>query len=155
MTETLPVEFRITTVDEILPLRHAILRAGRPIETARFAGDDDPRSLHLAGISGRRMIACLTFLPHPLDDRPAWQLRGMAVGDQFQGQGIGGRLLAHAEQLLRQPSGAKILCWCNARVTAARFYESHGWQRLGEAFDIPEVGAHIRMSKILRPPAES
>jgi len=35
-------------LDVVLPLRHQVLRAGRPFEEARLPGDDDPETAHFA-----------------------------------------------------------------------------------------------------------
>ena len=45
------MDMRLCTADEILPLRHSVLRAGKPFETARFAGDQRT--------GGRGTMACL------------------------------------------------------------------------------------------------
>lgn len=137
-------------VSEILDLRHAVLRFGRPIDSAHFTGDDDPETWHVAAFDGGRVIGCVTLLPSALDGAPAWQLRGMAVSPEAQGRGIGGLLLDHIETHLPPP--AKL--WCNARGPAVRFYEKHGWSAFGAPFDVPDVGPHQRMSRE-RPGVES
>ena len=63
--------------------------------------------------------------------------------DAARGQGHGAALLVATEDYARR-RGA-VLIWCNARVTAAEFYRHHGWQILGEVFDIPSVGPHYKM----------
>jgi hypothetical protein len=37
--------------------------------------------------------------------------------------------------------------WCNARVVAVNFYEKQGLAKMGESFDIPQVGEHYVMFK--------
>jgi ribosomal protein S18 acetylase RimI-like enzyme len=73
-----------------------------------------------------------------------WQLRGMAVADGFQKQGLGGELVRACTEAIRKAGGQRI--WCNARKSAANFYAGHGWKIVSEEFDIPTVGPHFRMS---------
>jgi hypothetical protein len=71
------------TAAETLPLRHAILRAGLPRETAIFPGDDAQTSRHFGAFSEGRLIGVATIHFAPLLDRPdfdpAYQVRGMAI----------------------------------------------------------------------------
>lgn len=85
------------------------------------------------------------------DGRPAYRLRGMAVDPAFHRRGIGRKLLELLEaQVLA--SGHTMLLWCNARTPAVPFYNSMGWQKVGEEFDIPTAGPHFKMWKMLEPP---
>src|SRR5687767_13200563 len=120
-----------------------------PIETAVFDGDDQPETLHFAGLQDGRVIGCLTFIPHPLNAQPAWQLRGMATDERLRKRGIGSRLLEFAEKSIRQRGMGELLLWCNARTSAAAFYERHGWQRISDVFEVPTIGPHVKMTKRL------
>lgn len=139
---------RRVPVEAILDLRHRILRAGLPPETARFEGDAEPTTHHLAAESHGRVVGCATILRRPWDGAPAWQLRGMAVEEDWQGKGVGRRLLEEAERLVRRERHS-LQMWCNARTPATPFYRRLGWQTLGEEFVIPTAGPHLRMSKRL------
>lgn len=136
----------VVSVDRILDLRWRILRAGLPMESACFPGDES--GLHLAVISEERVIGCASFLLSTFEDHPAWQLRGMAVEPEFQRTGIGQRLLREAETILCRRSNIRQL-WCNARLPAVPFYEKLGWTCTSDIFDIPTAGPHRRMTKIL------
>lgn len=144
---------RIEAVDaeHILPVRHAVLRAGLPVEAARFAEDTHAQTLHLAAIeSSGEVVGCATLLPEPIDGEDAWRLRGMAVVETHRGRRIGSALLQavdrHAQQHARNRTGTALL-WCNAREVALPFYERHGWTVISDRFlsdlDIP----HYRMRK--------
>lgn len=146
MEET--IVFRQCTLQEVMPLRHAVLRPGKPVETARFAEDGNPESFHACaenkqGIVG---VASLYKEGHPLvEGNEVWRLRGMAVHASLHGQGIGARLLHFAEgELSRKRCDA---VWCNARERAANFYRQNNWQMVGESFEIPEIGLHFVMFK--------
>ncbi len=144
------------TVHRILDLRHRILRAGLPIETARFEGDLGPHTTHYAAFHRDddkkpigRPICCASFMLNPYDKIPAWQLRGMATEQDYQGRGVGEQLLATAiKELGSHPEYAYVeMMWCNAREPAVRFYEKNGWKRVSDVFDIQTAGPHIKMTK--------
>lgn len=148
--ETVTMKVR---VEQIIGLRHRVLRQGLPVESAHFKGDDDPKTWHIASFQkGRttgpmmpKAICCASFMLNYLDEKPAWQLRGMATDTAFQGKGIGQQLLQWSEMILT-PQSARLL-WCNARAIAIPFYEKNGWQCISDTFDIPSAGPHRKMMK--------
>jgi GNAT superfamily N-acetyltransferase len=141
---------RIASVDEILDLRWTILRAGLPRDLAHFEGDQEPTTHHFAALQTERAVACATFLRRPFDGMSAWQLRGMAVAPELQGTGVGTRLLDFAEGFVLDQDHSTLL-WCNARVPASRFYQRLGWTIVGDRFEIPDAGPHVKMLKQTAP----
>jgi GNAT superfamily N-acetyltransferase len=139
------ITIRRANIEEILDLRHRMLRAGLARETAHFAGDADPDTRHFAALVDNRVVGCVSLMRSTWQDAPAWQLRGMAVEGDLQGQGIGTSLLRAAEASATS-TGPSIL-WCNARVPAVPFYHRHAWQPSGQPFDIPTAGPHQKMVK--------
>lgn len=127
-------------------MRHRVLRAGLPRESAVFPGDELPASRHFGAFVGNTIICCATFHQEPWQNEPAWRLRGMATDQAFRGKGIGRALLALAEEHLWAETAVPLL-WCNARVPAARFYQAQGWEIVSDVFDIPTAGPHYRMVK--------
>jgi len=144
------VEIRVITAMQTVPLRLAVLRPGRPVETAHFAGDEDRTTRHLGGLHDGRLVAVASLYRAQLPERPgesAIQLRGMATAPEARGMGLGRLLLEAAHEFAR--SRRARLLWCNARVTAAGFYQKLGFEILGGQFDIPDVGPHYRMFRVL------
>ena len=127
--------------EEILPLRHAVLRPGLPLADAWFDGDDAPDTIHAGAFRAGANVACVSLMARPWRDA-GWQLRGMATHPDVRGQRLGARLLRFVEDELR---GA--LLWCNARVESAGFYAHHGWTVESDEFDIPGVGPHVVMRR--------
>ena len=140
------ITFRAATLAEIFDLRHAVLRAGKPREAARYPGDDAPSTRHFAAVEGGHVICCLTFLRSEWEGQPAWQLRGMATAPERRRGGIGQKLLLHAEAALRHETPGDSF-WCNARSGAVGFYEKLGWRVVSAEFDIAGVGPHVKMEK--------
>ncbi len=138
------VACRRATIEEILPLRHRILRDGLPLEAARFEGDDASGTRHYAARHGDTIVTCLTLMPSSWDGHPAWQLRGMATDSHEQGRGVGKALLQYAVDDATGDEPGRIL-WCNARTPAIGFYERLGWQVVSEPFDVPTAGPHVKM----------
>ncbi len=137
------MKVRAATVEELIDLRHAVLRPGRPRSTACFDGDRCPSTRHWAAAERGHIIGVVTVLerdlpdPHPSGSR--WQLRGMAVHPDFRGRGVGRALL----ETVQREVGAPM--WCNARVEAVGFYRRCGWSALGAPFSIAPIGLHVRM----------
>ncbi len=131
----------------IYDLRHKVLREGNIDLSPSFDGDHDPSTAHYAVYDDNNiLIACATLLENTFQGKKARQLRGMAVDSTYQGKGIGSQLLHYIEN--HQPIPARDL-WCNARTSAVMFYKNHGWKTVGETFDIPTVGPHIKMYRHL------
>lgn len=137
-------------VEEILKLRHRVLRSGRPFSTAYFTGDELDTTFHFASVYNSKTIGCLSFMHnnHPkFDDKKAYQLRGMAVDKDFRGKNIGQELLKFAERQLKLE--AINFIWCNVRTSAKTFYTKQAYQQKGDIFEIPYVGPHVLMFKKL------
>jgi GNAT superfamily N-acetyltransferase len=143
---TSPIVARPGTASEVLDVRHEVLRAGRPRDTAVFTGDDDPATRHWVAMQGDRVVGVVSVMaapfPDPWHDGPApqWQLRGMAVLPGLRGEGVGKKLLDAVHTDVAEPM------WCNARQAAEGFYAHHGWTPHGDHFDVPPIGPHRRMS---------
>jgi len=89
-------------------------------------------------------ICCATFHLNSWQDKPAWQLRGMATDPAWAGRGIGSAVLKFAIETIRAASSVNLF-WCNARLPAVPFYQRLGWAIASERFEIPTAGPHHRM----------
>jgi len=135
-------------LDEIFALRHAILRPGRPLAAATFDGDDEPATVHVAAFDGPAVVGCATVIRRPLDGDEAAQLRGMATAPARMRQGVGTTVVRFAEALVARDWHLGLV-WCNARTSAQGFYESAGWSVVSDVFEVPDVGPHVRMVRML------
>lgn len=130
-------------------LRHRVLRPHQTLAEMVYDGDDEPTTLHLAAYEGQVPsepigIVTLSRGGLPIDPRPGdYRLRGMAVDQRWQGKGVGRALVRAGLSAAAEAGGRRV--WCNARLTATGFYDRAGFQPVGETFDIPGIGEHIRM----------
>ncbi|MDR1669051.1 MAG: GNAT family N-acetyltransferase [Oscillospiraceae bacterium] len=131
-------------------IRHAVLREGLPRESCYWDTDTLPGAFHLGGWLEGRQAGVATFQPEADPDEPdvpAYRLRGMAVLPDARGCGVGALMLLSGEDRVRQTGITRL--WCDARIGAVGFYRKHGWESVGEAYDIPTAGLHCRMKKKL------
>ncbi|MBV9868056.1 MAG: GNAT family N-acetyltransferase [Abitibacteriaceae bacterium] len=146
-----PVDVRPIAASATLPLRSAVLRPGRPVDTAIFPEDDAPDTLHLGVFDQEELVGVVSLYPKgaPMIQQPsgkhstAWQLRGMAIHPARQRQGYGTALVLACRQQVAARGGTLI--WCNARTSAVAFYQAMGFVVQGDEFVIPDVGPHFLM----------
>ena len=143
MQQNTNIQLKAICTKDTYVVRHPVLRNGLPLESCAFDVDDEPNTLHLGAFANDTLVGVLTLLPKP----ESVQLRGMAVLEHFQGQGIGKQLVAHAEQHVRQQNICTV--WMNARLIAVPFYEACGYQKQGDTFELPYGGTHYYMLKNL------
>jgi GNAT superfamily N-acetyltransferase len=135
-------------LEDVIDLRHVVLREGLPREAAIFEGDEAPTSHHFAAFANGKCVGCATFHLNQWEGKPAYQLRGMATAPEFRSGGIGTEMLRLAEEKLKEAGPVRQL-WCNARTPALSFYKRQGWKVVSEEFFIPTAGPHYRMIKTL------
>ncbi len=148
------------TSDVVHPLRHAVLRTGRPWAETLYELDEHPLSAHFAAFSGAPsdeavVLAVGSVLPEAPDWKAdwlegwqddvgfAWRVRGMATRRDLRGSGLGSRVLASLLAHVRTNGGGFV--WCTARLGALSLYERAGFAARGEPGLIAGIGAHQTM----------
>lgn len=110
--------------------------------------DERPLSI-LARDAGGAAVGGLNGVSH-------WRwlyVRHLYVAPAWRGQGLGGRLLAEADQAARA-RGCVGLYLDTFEESAAVFYERHGFVRHGRIENFPVGAARIFLSKTLPSPVE-
>ena len=137
------VEIRRITMDDPLyqqerELRNRILL--RPIGIPDFGWEhNDPDSWHFVAIASGRVIGCVVLVR--LDEKASkTQLIQMAVEGNFQGRGIGKKLVQNLIEFALLKKVLEIQIHARDEVTA--FYEGLGFTTVGEPFE--EVGIKHR-----------
>lgn len=138
---------QINAIDTI-NIRKEMLRQDFPPEACHYPGDDDDLTFHLGGFMDNKLvsIASFYFQNHPdIPEENQFQLRGMASLPEFQGKGLSSMLLMTAFPIIKQNMVNTL--WCNARKTAVGFYEKVGFEKLGNEFEVDNIGTHVVMMK--------
>ena len=133
---------------ETFLVRLPILREGLPIESCAFEGDNLPTTKHFGLFIDENLTAIASVFKNNtsiFNDENQYQIRGMAVLNDFQKKGLGNELLRHCELYVKTQNGALI--WFNARESAVPFYEKMNYLKIGNKFNIEGVGMHFIMKK--------
>ena len=149
------IQIQKATLEEILPLRHLVLRPHvLTLEQCKNPNDDQEETLHLSAKNQNQIIGIATFekdlneeLLKTENFNSSYRLRGMAVHPQFRRLGVGMSLVQFGEIELRK-RGCDFI-WFNARIGAFSFYESMEYKFFGDFFDVPHIGTHKVMYKAL------
>jgi predicted GNAT family N-acyltransferase len=138
---------KITYLDTF-PVRSAVLREGKPIETCFFLRDDAEETTHFGLFDNQKLIGVASVFKvknKNFEANNQFQLRGMAILREYQGLGCGNLLLKEVCKFV-VTKDVEVL-WFNARENAVKFYKNQGFSVLGDSFEIPEIGAHYLMNK--------
>ncbi|MEO8234355.1 MAG: GNAT family N-acetyltransferase [Flavobacterium sp.] len=138
------------TTQETFLVRNLVLRSGKPVETCFFDGDNLEQTKHFGYFDNGNIIGVVSVYKNKnsiFKFPNQYQIRGMAILEEFQGSGCGKLLVKHCEGYLT--SNYANLIWFNARETAVTFYEKLGYTKNGFPFPIADVGIHFLMFKNL------
>lgn len=137
------IQFSSEEYHSCLDLRYRVLRVPLGLEWTEDEMEADRNDRHFALILDEGVRACLTI--HRLDPGRV-KLRQMAVDSDFQGKGVGRKLVTCVENLLRKEGIKRVEL--HAREEVIGFYLSLGYQKVGARFK--EVGIpHFKTFKDL------
>lgn len=138
------------TAETTFSVRNPVLRPNQPVESCRFEGDNLPSTTHFGYFEDEKLVGIVSVFEKA---NPNWQtnkqiqVRGMAILNDFQKQGIGEKLMESIIHLAQVKQ--KELIWFNARKNAVPFYEKLGFHINGTAFEIKTVGTHYLMYRFI------
>ncbi len=136
------IKYRSQEYESMCELRDDVLRKPIGLKLTEEETQKDSGDILFACMDHERVIGCCILTPLGSE---TGKLRQMAVSTQYQGQGIGRKVLHFAEQYAWE-QGYKILV-LHARKIAVGFYEKEGYKINGDEFI--EVGIpHFKMNKI-------
>lgn len=118
------------TLNDALPIRHKVLWPDKPVDFCRVEGDDD--AVHYGAFVNNRLVCTASLYPDNPEPNQA-RLRKFATLPEYQGQGIGSRMIAHLIEKLK--SMGMTYLWFDARVTAIDFYKRFGFFVISDPFD--------------------
>lgn len=132
---------------QIVDLRKSVLHPSGPVDRVLYSNDKDHEAIHIGYFQKETLVAIGTLLPESENSKKSfseWRIRGMAVSQLAQGQGIGSQIL-EALILELKKSYQPDLIWCNARLKAFSLYTRQGFQIHGDEFEVPGSGPHKRL----------
>ena len=142
---------RLIQAKETQSLRHRVLWPHLPSRDVCFIDIDYRKdAFHVGVFSDEILISIGSFfcLSSPrLQHASQYRLRAMATDPNYRRLHAGQRLLAFAcEELKKQDVD---VLWCDARLIAVPFYESIGFSKFNDLYEIPLIGPHHFMWKEL------
>lgn len=143
MIRPIIIEYKSRAYDEMISLRHRVLREplGLVFSEQDLLPDADDILLGLSVASMDTIAACCILSPQ---DVQIVKLRQMAVDDTVRKSGIGTSMLAFAEYVAEKKGFETVIL--HARKNAVGFYEKYDYKIVGEEFT--EVGIpHYKMIK--------
>ena len=132
------------TAKETYVIRHPILRKGLPLESCKFENDNNPNSIHLCAIEEDKLIAIISALPNKCPDFPekkAYQIRGVAVLEEYRGKGVASTLMKEIEKIIKEKYSIDLI-WLNSRIKASKLYLKNNYKPYGEVFEVKYSGVH-------------
>jgi GNAT superfamily N-acetyltransferase len=138
---------KFVSAQETHSLRLEVLKPPHEEYEYDYAGDNLETTFHMALFSSNQMVSVASFFEkkcRECESVKSIQLRGMATSRDFQGKGLGAKLVAYAIDEAKSRGYKRM--WCNARLKAIPFYEKLGFVVISEAFMVPKVGLHRVMS---------
>ncbi|KAI0352553.1 GCN5-related N-acetyltransferase [Trametes cingulata] len=140
---TADIEIRQIAAEDTVPLRHSVLWPDQPVSYVLLP--EDSSGLHYGAFlpTSSNPVAVISVFRDPLPgslgvsapfepERTA-RFRKFACDPAHQGRGIGTLLLMHVFEIAKTEMGCSVI-WCDARVSAAGWYERRGMRKYGEVF---------------------
>lgn len=136
------------------PLRQQLLRPHETVAEMALPGDDAVESAFFAvwpsGHPGSPVgVVTVRREARPEHPEDQWRLRGLAVLPARRGAGVGSLLVRCIVDHVRRHHGASV--WCAVRTTAEDFYRRRGFEVRGERYELPAIGTHVPMVRVLSP----
>lgn len=132
-------------------LRSQVLRPGISLSECEFEGDKKDENFHLGAFVDSKLVSIASFYLEnhkSFEDKVQYRLRGMATLEEYRHKGYSASLIQTGIPITKRNQASLI--WCNARVSAAGFYEKIGFVTCSKVFDIKDIGPHVRMKLELK-----
>jgi len=136
--------------EEIQQLRNEVLWPHKTFENCILDTDRLPNTFHFGVKIDGLAVATVTLQQEKSDklqQEKQYRLRAMAVREGYRGQGFGDAIVEAGLNHLRE-LGVEVV-WCDARVAALNFYRRLQFNELEEEYEIPIIGLHRFMWKVL------
>ena len=142
---------RIISASETRLLRHRVLWPHLPSpDVCVIDIDNREDAFHVGVFDHERLVSIGSFfaMESPrLEMKLQYRLRAMATDPDYRRMHAGRLLIDFAVERLRNEN-IQVL-WCDARLIAVPFYESLGFNKEPDVYDVPLIGPHHFMWKAL------
>ncbi len=153
---------QILQPEEIQQLRNEVLWPHKTFENCILETDRLSSTFHFGIQIDGLTVATVTFQKEKTDrlkqdsskdvsqdalQEKQYRLRAMAVREGYRGQGFGDAIVEAGLNHLRK-LGVEVV-WCDARVAALNFYRRLQFEELEDEYEIPIIGLHRFMWKVL------
>jgi predicted N-acetyltransferase YhbS len=141
---------QILQPEEIQQLRNEVLWPHKTFENCILETDRLSTTFHFGVQIEGLTVATVTLQQEKnqrLQQEKQYRLRAMAVREGYRGQGFGDAIVEAGLNHLRE-LGVEVV-WCDARVAALNFYRRLQFEELEEEYEIPIIGLHRFMWKVL------
>ncbi|MBR5598898.1 MAG: GNAT family N-acetyltransferase [Alphaproteobacteria bacterium] len=145
MIKFIDIEFGSTRYKELLDLRYKILLQPLGLKFLDSYREEEATFLHIGCIesSTDELIGGLILVP--IDDEEI-RVMQVAVDTVHQGEGIGKKLIKHAETIAKKIGYERIVM--HAMLSVVSFYEKQGYKQDSDLFEEKGI-SFIRMVKDL------
>ena len=144
------IQAQMLETEEIQQLRNEVLWPHKSFENCILDTDRLPSTFHFGVQLDGLTVATVTLQQEnssKLPQEKQYRLRAMAVREGYRGQGFGDAIVDAGLNHLRE-LGVEVV-WCDARVAALNFYRRLQFDELEEEYEIPIIGLHRFMWKVL------
>lgn len=144
-------EVRIIPSKQTYPLRFEVLwQHKKSLEECMLDIDDLESTFHVGAFKNGEIVSVGTFLVQrneKFEEKYQYRLRAMATSPKVRGENFGKKIIAFA---MNELQNRKVeLLWCDAREVALGFYEKMGFTVVGDFYNVPQIGPHKLMYKII------
>jgi GNAT superfamily N-acetyltransferase len=136
--------------EDIQQLRNEVLWPHKTFENCILETDRLSTTFHFGVQIDDLTVATVTFQEESSSKLPQekqYRLRAMAVREGYRGQGFGDAIVEEGVKYLSS-LGIQVV-WCDARVAALNFYRRLQFEEFEEEYEIPIIGLHRFMWKVL------
>jgi ribosomal protein S18 acetylase RimI-like enzyme len=136
--------------EDIQQLRNEVLWPHKTFENCILETDRLSTTFHFGVQIDGLTVATVTLQQETsskLSQEKQYRLRAMAVREGYRGQGYGDAIVEAGLNYLSS-MGVEVV-WCDARVAALNFYRRLQFEELEEEYEIPIIGLHRFMWKVL------
>lgn len=131
------MDIRKVTTAEVLPIRHLVLWPDKSPSFCEVEGDSS--AIHYGAFVDGKLVCVASVYINGHEAR----LRKFATLHEYQGQGIGSKVIEQVVRELKLASATYF--WCDARTSALSFYQKFGLCAEGEEFQKSGV-SYFKMS---------